>query len=190
MKALEIAKTVGAGALREFLPGGGLLIDAINEMLPAQHRLPSNATGDDLDATLRTIPSEHRARLMEKEFDVSIASWQQRGETVRAMLAADAAAKHTTRPKVVLGVYRLLVFINVVVVLMWAYGVLTENNTIVRSVMDGWPWVLSVTGPFFLVLHGYFGILRDEDRNRRNAANGIPAKSGVAGFMSDVLTRR
>ena len=98
MKLWDVVKSVGSAVVREVVPGGGILVDAVNEFLPDDKKLPSNATGKDIDAAVSSLPPDQRARVMEKEFDVDLAHIRQSNETVRAMLEADAKAPHTTRP--------------------------------------------------------------------------------------------
>lgn len=189
MKLLDIIKTVGAGAVRELVPGGGILINAVNEMLPEQHRLPQSATGQDVENALSGLDSEQRAAILNKEFDVEIAQVQERGNTVRAMLEADATAKHTTRPYIAKHAFHVVAVAMLAAVLAWAWGVFASDDQMVRTVMEGWPFILSVIGPFVVLLRAYFGVLRDEDRNRRNAANGKVTESGIGSFMSNVLKK-
>lgn len=190
MKLLDIVKTVGSSAVKELVPGGGVLINAVNEFLPKEHRLPNTATGDDVENALNTLPAEQRAKVMEKEFDVKITDIEQRGKTVRAMLEADAMAKHTTRPYVIKHSFHLVAVVTLAITTAWFIGVVKSDEALVEAVMSGYPFILTLTAPFVWMLKAYFGILRDEDRTRRDAANGLPTSGGVRGFMSQVMTKK
>lgn len=184
MKLWDVIKTVGSGVVRETVPGGGLLIDAVNEWLPADKKLPSNATGRDMDNALAELPADQRARVLEKEFDVDIERIQQANETVRAMLAADGSMKHTTRPYIAKHAFHVVAFAVVVTVSAWAYGVVVKDVSIVDAIMDGWPFMLSVIGPFVVLLQAYFGVLRDESKNRLNGGQ------GGGGFFANLVKRK
>lgn len=183
-KLWDVIKTVGSGVVREVVPGGGMLIDAVNEMLPPGQRLPNDATARDMERAIDSLPAEQRARVLEKEFAVDVERIQQSNETLRAMLVSDSEMKHTTRPYIAKHAFHVVAFSVVVTVSAWAYGVVIKDVDIVDAIMEGWPFMLSVIGPFVVLLQAYFGVLRDESKNRLNGGQ------SKGGFLSSVLTRR
>lgn len=189
MKLWDVVKSVGSSVIREVVPGGGILVDAVNEFLPDDQKLPNNATGKDVDQALASLPADQRARVMEKEFDVDITQIRQSNETVRAMLAADAGTKHTTRPYIAKHAFHVVAFAVIATVSAWWIGVVTSDETMVDAITNGWPFILSVIGPFVVLLRAYFGVLRDEDRNRMSAASGNSSPAGLAGALSGLLKR-
>ena len=189
MKLWDVVKSVGSSVIREVVPGGGILVDAVNEFLPDDQKLPNSATGKDVDKALASLPADQRARIMEKEFDVDITQIRQSNETVRAMLAADAGTKHTTRPYIAKHAFHVVAFAVVLTVSAWAYGVVVSDDDMVKTVTNGWPFILSVIGPFVVLLRAYFGVLRDEDRNRMSAASGNSSPAGLAGALSGLFKR-
>lgn len=189
MKLWDVVKSVGSSVIREVVPGGGILVDAVNEFLPDDKKLPNNATGKDVDNALAALPADQRARIMEKEFDVDITQIRQSNETVRAMLAADAKTKHTTRPYIAKHAFHVVAFAVIATVSAWWVGVVTSDETMVDAITNGWPFILSVIGPFVILLRAYFGVLRDEDRNRMSAASGNSSPAGLAGALSGLLKR-
>lgn len=190
MKLWDVVKSVGSGVIREVVPGGGILVDAVNEFLPDDKKLPGNATGKDIDSAVSSLPADQRARVMEKEFDVDLTQIRQSNETVRAMLESDAKNQHTTRPYIAKGAFHVIAFAVVLVVATWSYGVIAGRDGLVESVTGGWPFVLSVIGPFVVLLHAYFGVLKTEQKNRLNAASGNSTPSGIAGILSSIIKRR
>ncbi len=190
MDLLSIVKTVGAAAVRAVVPGGGLLIDAVNGLLPDDKKLPGDATGDQVRDAVSNLPPEQRAAVMDKEFDVDITQIKQGNETLRTMIAADATSQHTTRPKIALGSFRVVAFTILVVIGTWAYGVLSGNDKLVTAVMDGWPFILAAIGPLVTLLWAYFGVLKQEHRQRLNAVNGASTPAGIAGILSSIVKRR
>lgn len=187
MKLIDIVKTVGAGAVRDLVPGGGVLINAVNEFLPEDYRLPSDATGRDVENALGGLSEEDRARVMEKEFDVDVERIKARNESVQAMLKADAETPHTTRPYIAKHAFHVVALSLLVVVTTWSYGIVTRDSALVDAVTGGWQFVLSVIGPFITLLWAYFGVLRAEQKNRLDAANGRPPSRS---FLDSILKRK
>lgn len=190
MKLFDIAKKIGLGLIREAVPGGGLLLAAVNEFLPDDKKLPADATGCQVLSAVESLPPAERASLLEKEFDVDITQIKESNETLRVMLQADAASTHTTRPYIAKGAFRLVATISLVVIALWAYAVGTGNVAMVREVMDGWAFVAAVTAPFVTLLWAYFGILKQEHQNRLNGGRGGSTPSGLGGIISAVLGKR
>lgn len=190
MKLWDIAKAVGAGIIRETVPGGGLLIEAVNHVLPEGKQLPASATGEELHRTIDSLPPAQRAAIAEKEFDVELTQIRQSNETLRTMLDADARNPQSTRPRIALGAFRVVAFAVVVTVSVWAYGVLGADKEIVAAVTNGWPFVLSVLGPLVVLLHAYFGVLKREHQQRMNAATGNSTTGGLGGIISSLFNRR
>ena len=113
---------------------------------------------------------------------------QENNTTVRELLKADAKNPHTTRPKIALGAFYVVAFVTIATISLWAYGVLAQNDVLVKTVMDGWPFILAVIGPLVTLLWAYFGVLKQEQRNRLDAATGAP--SGISRIISDVINRK
>lgn len=179
MKLWDIVKTVGAGVISATVPGGALLVSAINEFLPDDKKIPPNATGDDLKNTIDSLPPEQRAEIMGKEFDVELTQIKESNSTLRVMLESDAQNPHSTRPYIAKQAFHIVAFAVIVAVSMWAYGVGVRDAVLVKSVMDGWPFILATIGPFITLLWAYFGILKQEHRDRLNAANGSVSPVGI-----------
>lgn len=179
MKLWDILKSVGSAAVKTMVPGGGVIIDVVNEFLPDDKKLPSNATGEQLQGAVDSLPPEQRAQLMEREFDVEI----ERYETLQKMIAADATAKHTTRPYIAKHSFHLLAIVTLVISGLFAWGVYEKDDTLVKAVTDGWPFVLSLVAPFVTLLHAYFGILRKERESKLAAMNGKDSQSGLVKLL-------
>ena len=186
MNILDIAKSVGTGLIRDLVPGGALIIDAVNQFLPENNKLPANATGDRVTQTINSLPPDLQAQILLKQFDVQVEQIKAEALTFQAMLASDAVVPQTTRPYIARGCFHVLAFCSVVVVALWAYGVAVGDAVMAQAVMGGWPFVLAVLGPFVLLLRAYFGILKDEQRNKLDASNGLPT---TAGGILDIFKR-
>jgi len=189
MKLLDIISTVGAGIVREAVPGGGLIIDVINELLPADKRLPSTATGHDVRNAVTSLPPDAQAAILEKEFDIDITQIKESNQTVRAMLEADAKNPHTTRPYIAKQAFHIVAFAVVVIVTIWAYGVTTNDSALVSAVVEGWQFVLAAIGPLVTLLWAYFGILKTEHKHRLDTAQGISTPTGLSGLVSALFKK-
>lgn len=191
MKLWKVIKQVGSGIIRNTVPGGGLLIDAVNAALPADKKLSTAATGDDLQEAINALPAGERAELLNREFDVEITQIKESHSTIRAMLEADSASKHTTRPYIAKGAFQVIAACSLAVVFMWSYGIISQDKDLVSSITDGWPFVLSVIGPFISLLWAYFGILKAEHKDKLRAANGFnSAPDGLLGILTNVINRK
>ncbi|MCP4282554.1 MAG: hypothetical protein GY776_21475, partial [Alteromonas sp.] len=105
MKLLDILGKVGGAVVRAVVPGGGLIVDVINEFLPDDKKLDSGATGSDVSNAVQSLPAEQRAKLLGREFDVDITQIQESNATLQAMLHADTKTPQTTRPYIAKGAF-------------------------------------------------------------------------------------
>ena len=178
-----IVKKVGSAVIRDVVPGGGLIVEAINALLPDDKRLPEKATGEDLRRTIESLPPEQRAMLEAKKFDIELTEIKEGNETLRTMLMADSTSQQTTRPKIALGAFRIVAFAAVATVSIWSIAVLQGDAKMVQAVEQGWPFILAVLTPFCTLLYAYFGVLRREHQQRMAAATGNPPFSGLAAIL-------
>ena len=188
-KLFDILKTVGAGIIREVVPGGGLIVEAVNAFLPADKKLPAEATGPEVNAAVASLPGPERAAVMGKEFDVDLTRIKEGNETLRAMLEHDAENPHSTRPAIARGAFRVVAFVCILVVSVWAVAVLTGKDSTVEAVTDGWPFVAAVIAPLVTLLWAYFGVLKQEHKNKLNAAGGTSPAGSVVGILASLLKR-
>jgi hypothetical protein len=188
MNIWDIVKTVGAGIIST-VPGGPLVLGAVNALLPVDQQLPETATGEQIGNAVSKLPPEAQAELISKEFEVDITHIKESHSTIRAMLESDAKNPHSTRPYIAKHSFHVIAFAVVVAVSIWGYGVWTKDSTLVKAVVDGWPFILAVIGPFVILLRAYFGVLKHEHKNRLDAAGGKSSPQGLAGIISAVMKR-
>ena len=174
MNLLSIAKKVGSSIIKNVIPGAGIILDAVNEFLPDNKKLPSDTTGEQLLSAVDSLPPEQRASLLEKEFDVDLTQIKESNSTLRTMLEYDSKNPHSTRPYIAKGAFHVVAFVIITVITVWACGVLRNNGGIVGTVMDGWQFILAVIGPLITLLWAYFGILKQEHKNKLSAVTGTP----------------
>ena len=191
MKLWDIAKNLGSAALQVALPGAAsAIIAGVNVFLSDDEQLPVTATGHDVTNAIAKLPPEQQASVMEKEFDVDITQIREAKSTLRTMLESEVKSPQSTRPKIALGAFRLVSFITILIVSMWSYAILKGDKELVKAIVDGWPLVAVLIGPFVGWLNNYFGVLKQEHKNRLDAANGSSTPAGIAGILSTLIKRR
>ena len=189
MDLWSIVKTVGTGLISTMVPGGPLIVGAINAALPADKQLPENATGQQAMDAIGTLPAAERAQVMDKQFDVQITQIKEAGDTMRTMLTADATNPQSTRPYIAMGSFLVVAFTSVTTVSLWAYGIIKADTKMVETIVNGWPFLLSAIAPLVVLLRAYFGVLGAEQKNKLDAANGVSQPSGIAGLLAAVLKK-
>ena len=190
MKLFDIIRKVGGGIISTVVPGGGAILGVVNALLSPDKKLPANATGADVSVAVAGMTAMDRLKLEAKEFDVDIAQIKESHSTVRAMLEADNANPHSTRPRIALGAFYVIAITDILAVSMWAYGVGAGDDAMVKTVMEGWPFILAVNAPLVLLLQAYFGVLKTEHKNKLDAANGSSVPSGITGLISSLISKR
>ena len=191
MKIWDIAKNLGSAALQVALPGtASAIIAGVNVFLSDDEQLPVTATGHDVTNAIAKLPPEQQASIMEKEYDVEITQIKEANSTLRVMLESDAKNPQSTRPRIAMGAFRVVSFISILVVSMWSYAIVDGDHKLLKTIVDGWPFVGIVIGPFVGWLNHYFGVLKQEHKNRLDAANGSSTPDGIAGILSTLIKRR
>jgi len=189
MKLWDIAKDIGADIIKEVVPGGGLLIKAINAVLPDGLDLPDNATGNDINHIVSSLPPEQQVQVMDKEFDVEITQIKESNQTVRVMLESDVKNPHSTRPYIAKHAFHVVAYADIVAISIWAWAVITSDDPL-KNLTDGWPFILAVTGTLVTLLLAYFGVLKQEHKQKLDAANGQKTPpSRIASIVSSFIKR-
>lgn len=186
MDLWDIAKTVGAGIVSTMVPGGAAIIAGINAFLPEDKQLPEDATGDQIKDMAMSLPPEQRAELMGKQYDVQIEQIKQSHSSLQAMLAANAVSTHTTRPKIAYQAWQVVGTVTLLFAFGWFYAVITGDTAMLDSIKDSYMFVGFLLAPLIVWLNAYFGILREESKDRFNAAQGHKANP-VSGLLSKLL---
>jgi hypothetical protein len=73
---------------------------------------------------------------------------------------------------------------------LWAYGSLKADTKMVTTIVNGWPFLLAAIGPLVVLLHAYFGVLKTEQKNKLDAANGHSSPAGLAGILSAFMGKK
>lgn len=185
MKLWNIIKEIGSAAIQTALPGtGALIVEGVNAFLGDDDKLPLNATGDEISEAINNLPPEKQAEVLTKEYDVKIEQIKQSHKSLQTMLEADAKNKQSTRPKIAYQAFQVVAFSNIVAISIWAWAIITADNPL-DALVNSWTFILVVTGTLTALLLGYFGIIRDEGKDRLNSAQGhkVDPVTGLIGKL-------
>ncbi len=182
MDIWDIVKKAGKSALTSVLPGSGFVIDLVNEMLGDGDKLPSDATGEMLGAAIKTLTPEQQAQLLNREFDLE----EKRIDANVALMTGPPA--QVTRAWIAKWAFVLVAVVTLAAVIVWGKAAVWDKDVeVVAAVTDGWPFLAALLFPFVAWLNRYFGILRQEQRDRLAAGNG---STPVGGFANIIQTFR
>ncbi len=188
MKLWDIVKTVGSSVISNAVPGGSLIVEGINALLPDDKQLPVDATGNQVNSAISNLPPEQQAQVLNKEYDVKLEQIKQSHSSLQTMLEVNATSTHTTRPKIAYQAFQVIAFSTISVIFAWSFAVITGNTEMVDTIERSWLFILGVITPLVTVLHAYFGVLRDETKDKFNAAQGH--KVDPVGGLIDKLFKR
>jgi len=173
MKIWEIIKSVGSAAIQTALPGvGTLIVQGVNAVLPDDEQLPVDATGDQIGSAINKLPPEQQAQVLTKEYDVKLEQIKQSHSSLQTMLKANATSTHTTRPKIAYQAWQVVGFVTLLFGSGWFIAVVTSDSEMIKSIENSYMFVGFLLAPLIVWLNAYFGILRDESKDKLNAAQG------------------
>lgn len=189
MKLWDIVREVGGAVVKNVVPGGNILMGVVNELLPEDKKLPVDATGNDIQAAIESLPPSDRARIMEKEIDVEITDIRESHSTVRMMLESDAKNPQSTRPYIAKHSFHIIAATSLAIMTAWSYAVYTDQTALIKAIQEGAIFVVALNGTLATLLLAYFGTLRKEHKQKMDAAGGNPQPSGIANFLSGLVRR-
>ena len=167
----NILKKAGSAVISSVVPGGGLIVDLINEFLPSDNKLPKTATGAEAQAAIDGLTPELRLQLMTRELDVDIAEVNAWSNVQESLAKADESGK-STRPRIALMFARQIVFTCNVVSFAVAYSIVTGDKSVIEVINQIWPIMLAFIGPMITVIYQYYGKRTKEKVERYNLAMG------------------
>ena len=167
MKLFDILKKVGSVALRTLVPGSGLIIDGINALLPDNSKLPSDATGDQVNRAVSTLSPEQQTQILSKEYDVEIAEINSWTEIQGSLAEADKAGA-STRPGIAKMMAWIVCYAEIIAISMWGYAVIMNQVSLENS----WPLIVAILATPTALLRAYFGMRTKEKKERCRAAIG------------------
>lgn len=164
-----------ASVAASLIPGGPLILGAVNALLPDDKKLPETATGQQIANAVESLTPEQRASLMEKRIDLQIAREEGATERYKAMAASDG---QETRARIVNRAMTTLMAISAVFVAATAWVYVEQGAEAAFSVEMAGVFI-TVSGTFAYVIRAYFGDLRSEAKSRHQVVDAKPQPLGV-----------
>lgn len=186
MNFSDILKSVAgplASVAASLIPGGPLILKVINEVLPDDKQLGSDATGQQIADAVESLPPEARASLMEKRIDLDIAVERGMTERYQAMAASDG---QETRARIVTKAMNALIGITAAFVAATVYVYATSGAEVAFSGEMAAVFGV-ITGTFAYVVRAYFGDLRTEAKSRHQT---VDDKAQPMGVIASLLSRK
>jgi len=178
MKLSNILKKVGKSVLTSVIPGGELVLNIVNEFLPAKKKLDKTATGADIEKVIDSLPPDQKNKLLEKELDVKITEIQEWTKVVDTLANADAAGS-STRPIIAKWMAQAVCFAVIVFVSVWAVSILRDQVDTIKQLQDSWPLMLTVLATPTALLRAYFGMRTKEKKVRYESVSGQQGKNDL-----------
>lgn len=185
MELSEILKRAGSAVISSVVPGGGLIVDLINEFLPSDKKLPGTATGTDAQKAIDGLTPELRLKLLTRQLDVQIAETNAWASVQDSLAKADATG-NSTRPKIALMMAWLVVLQVTVVAISIGYAALSGQDSTITVLSASWQMFTASMGIPTAVLLQYFGKRTKEKIERYNLAMGN-AKSPIVDAIKSIL---
>lgn len=92
--------------------------------------------------------------------------------TVQQMLISEANATQTTRPYIAKQAFHVLAFAVICVTSIFCYAVWQGDAKMLKALISGEWFILTMVAPLVTILLAYFGVVRSENQNKVNAATG------------------
>lgn len=174
----SILKTVGSGLISNLVPGGSAIVAGINAFLPDDKKLPDNATGEQAQSAISSLPPETQAQVLCKEHDVTIEEIRGFTDRFKAMADVDKSG-NTTRPEIAKMMAQVVCFTIIVVVSMYAYAIASHDTSMIKAINEGWPMLTAIIATPTALLRAYFAMRTKEKQQKYEAATGTSAPASL-----------
>ena len=188
MKISDILKKVGTGIIKNIVPGAGAVIDIVNEFLPDDKKLPNDATGDQVQGVIESLPPADRASIMSKELDVQIEEIRGWSSVVDSLSKADASGS-STRPAIANRMAWLIVAEVAVLLICILVVVVRKDAATLKALQDSWELILVAMATPTALLRAYFGLRTQEKKARYANSVGQEAEKpgGLGGIFKNIF---
>lgn len=181
----NILKTAGTIALKNLIPGAGLIIDMVNGFLPDDKKLPITASGVEVKGAIDALPPEQRNALLMKEIDLEVVKEQEWTKIISTLAEADKTGA-STRPwiaKLMAAAvfYAIIIFISFVAKAIWVRDFAT-----IEKLSGSWELITVFLGIPSYVLRAYFGDRTEEKKARYSLASNGSVQQG--NFLTDIIS--
>lgn len=181
-KLFDAIKGPALTAASTLIPGGPAILAAVNAFMPADKKLPPEATGQEIVTAVQNLPPDQQAELMKMELQVEIEeiqSWQK----IQESLAQADAAGASTRPKIAMMMAYCVVIVVYLFIGAWVWAMFNVDKDALAVIKDSWPMMVAVIGTPTALLRAYFGMRTKEKQSRYSAASGQDLAGGLAGII-------
>lgn len=179
MKIGTILKKVGSSIIRNVIPGGGVIVDLVNEFLPDDKKLPPESTGKEVETAITNLPADKKAALLSKELDVEIEEIRSWSDIQKAFSEADQSG-YSTRPKIAMMMAWLVCIADGGLIAAILYAVYLKSVTIENAALLAG----TILGVPASVLLSYFGKRFKEKTARYQGIAGQPIEGNKGAFSS------
>jgi len=176
---LEVLATV-AGTIN---PAVAAAIEAVNNFLPPDKKLPIEATGADVSTVIKALPSDMQTHLLETELELEVADSNNWTAVEKSLADADSKGA-SERPKIA-RMMAWCVVAQVACVILAAIAATFGFNQGMLELKTAWPLILVAMGTPIILLQAYFGLRTSEKNSRYAAATGqpLPPQKGLIGSI-------
>ncbi|MPW31924.1 hypothetical protein F9L16_23505 [Agarivorans sp. B2Z047] len=171
MKVLDVLTKVGAGILSSN-PIGAAALTVVNAFLPKDKKLPENATGEQAQRAIDSMPPELQSQISLAEINLQVEEERGRTERYKAMCESDG---QETRAKIVNKAMNALIAMAAAFVL--SLGFITYKHgpaAILEYGIELGALFITLTGTFAYVVRAYFGDLKRETMSRHSTIDDKP----------------
>jgi hypothetical protein len=175
---------LGIAATANPLIGGALSL--VNGFLPADKKLPAEATGQDVQNAYDQMPPDMQAQIDERA-EVELAQIQASVDKLGHMVSVESASGNT-RPHIALLMAYVVALAITALMVIWGIAVWQHDANALKSLTDAWPLALAILATPTALLRAYFGMRTNEKKARYAAATGQPI-AGVLGAVAGLLKR-
>ncbi len=185
----DILKKVGTSIIRNVVPGGGMIVDLVNDLLPDDKKLDGTTTGQQAAEAIGTLPPEMQAGILAKQLDVQIEEIRGWSNVVDSLAQADATG-NTTRPFIACLMAWAVFFTVCAFLVGFIWAVIVKDALILEAMSNAWGIMFAVLATPTALLRSYFGQRTSEKKARYAAATGLPIESGIVGFIKKLTIDR
>jgi len=179
---LKVLGKVGGSILADIIPGGNAILNVVNEFLPDDSKLTTNATGEQIQDAVSSLPADQQAVLLSKEFDVEITEIKEHTKVIAALGDVDKTG-NSTRPFIALMMAWVVAFAIVGLVIMLGIAINEKDSETVIAIGNNWPLVLALLGIPSGLLRAYFGMRTKEKQQKYQAVSNTAPSSGLASLV-------
>jgi len=187
MKLKDVLVKVGSSIFSEMVPGGGAILDIVNEFT-GNKVVDNNSTGQQVKTAIEKLDPESQAKIFSRDVDLSIAEIE--GWTnVQTVLAEADKAGASTRPYIA-RMMAWAVFLTVVALAgCFVLAIVDADTGMLDSLGDAWPAIIALLGTPTALLRAYFGLRTSEKKSRYAAASGQSIPSAMSSIASFIKSR-